>query len=120
MRYEFELSHQNEACKALKSKVILEHLHTVLNVVYAVAHAAAYAGRWPEDRLTFGVSVQGDFGPSPLEIVSVVGESAPIVDDKYGAGDTLTLKFSHDSDLAVQSTILQIGYKNISSWRTYT
>ena len=50
----------------------------------------------------------------------MVGESAPIVDDKFGADDTLTLKFSHDSDLVVQSTILQIGSKNISSWRTCT
>jgi hypothetical protein len=117
MRSEFELLHQNEV---LKSKVILEHLHTVLSVVSEVVHETVNVDRRPEERLTFGVSVQGDFGPSPLEIVSVVGESAPIVDDKYGVGDTLTLKFSHDSDLVVQITVIQIGYTNISSWRTHT
>ena len=30
----------------------------------------------------------------------MVGESGPVVDDKYGALDTLTFTFSHDSDLA--------------------
>jgi hypothetical protein len=45
-------------------------------------------------------TLTGDFGPSPLEILAVVGQSSPVVDDKYGEFDTLTLKLSHDTDRA--------------------
>ena len=45
-------------------------------------------------------TLTGDFGPSPLQILSVTGESSPIVDDVYGAFDTITLQLSHDSDQA--------------------
>jgi hypothetical protein len=61
-------------------------------------------------------TLTGDFGPSPLRILSVVGASGPTVDDKYGKFDTLTMHLSHDSDLAgmtpglviSQATLLQL------------
>jgi len=67
-------------------------------------------------------TLTGDFGPSPLEILEVLGGSSPVVDDKYGALDTLTLKLSHDTDLAGmpmgeilgQSTLLKLFDFNIS------
>ena len=67
-------------------------------------------------------TLTGDFGPSPLQILSVRGESSPIADDVYGSFDTLTLTMSHDSDLAgmetgsiiSQATLLSLFQFNVS------
>ena len=45
-------------------------------------------------------TLTGDFGTSPLQILSVVGASSPNSDEVYGVFDTITLELSHDSDLA--------------------
>ena len=60
-------------------------------------------------------TLTGDFGPSPLAILSVEGSSSPQMDDKYGPDDTLTLKLSHDTDRAGKRSPMPIFHADIHS-----
>lgn len=48
----------------------------------------------------------GDFGPSPATIIAVFGTPGTPADSVYGAGDTITVQFSHNTDQAGLSGII--------------